>query len=59
MTKILDKLKAEGHDFSREALGALAPYRIEHINRFGDYTLNLDRTPEPLSYGFNMANEVN
>ncbi|MBC7530862.1 MAG: transposase [Oligoflexus sp.] len=58
MTKILDKLKTEGHDFSREALAALSPYRTEHINRFGDYTLNLERRPEPLSYGISMADAV-
>jgi TnpA family transposase len=50
MTKILDKLKIEGHEFSREALASLAPYRTEHINRFGDYTLNLERRPEPLAF---------
>ena len=49
MTKVLDQLKAEGHDFSPDALAALSPYRTEHINRFGDYTLNLDRHPEPLA----------
>lgn len=45
MTKVLDQLEDEGYEFSREALGALAPYRTEHINRFGDYTWNLDRVP--------------
>ena len=49
MTRVLDGLKVEGHEFSREALSMLSPYRTEHINRFGDYTLNLDRVPEPLS----------
>lgn len=50
MTKVLDRLKIEGHEFSREALASLAPYRTEHINRFGDYTLNLERRPEPLAF---------
>jgi TnpA family transposase len=49
MTKVLGELEAEGHTFSREAIGALSPYRREHINRFGDYTLNLERKPPPLS----------
>ena len=39
-------LTVEGHEFSREALAAMSPYRREHINRFADYTLNLDRTPQ-------------
>jgi len=59
MTKVLDQLEDEGHEFSREALGGLAPYRTEHINRFGDYTLNLDRVPEPLSgRSFGVAEEA-
>jgi TnpA family transposase len=49
MTKVLGELEAEGHTFSREAIGALSPYRREHINRFGDYTLNLERKPPPVS----------
>jgi TnpA family transposase len=49
MTKVLGELEAEGHTFSREAIGALSPYRTEHINRFGDYTLNLERKPPPLA----------
>lgn len=49
MTKVLGELEAEGHTFSREAIGALSPYRREHINRFGDYTLDLGRKPPPVS----------
>jgi hypothetical protein len=49
MTRVLGELEAEGHTFSREAIGALSPYRREHINRFGDYTLNLERKPPPVS----------
>jgi TnpA family transposase len=51
MTKVLGELEAEGHTFSREAIGALSPYRREHINRFGDYTLNLERIPAPVFEG--------
>jgi hypothetical protein len=28
----------------------MAPYRTEHINRFGDYTLDLDRKVPPMNY---------
>lgn len=49
MTKALSRLKTEGHKFSQEALAAISPYRTEHINRFGSYTLNLAKKPEPLS----------
>lgn len=55
MTKVLDQLENEGHEFSQQALGMLSPYRTEHINRFGDYTLNLDRLPTPLACGEHLA----
>jgi hypothetical protein len=28
---------------AKEALEMLSPYRTEHINRFGNYTLNLEK----------------
>jgi hypothetical protein len=28
-----------------DAIAAISPYLTEHINRFGDYTLNLGRKP--------------
>jgi TnpA family transposase len=55
MTKGLDQLESEGKEFSREALGMLSPYRTEHINRFGDYTLNLERQPKPLAFKTQLA----
>ncbi len=48
MTKALQQLEAHGHAVSDEVLAALSPYQTEHINRFGTYVLNFDRTPEPL-----------
>ena len=30
------------------SLAKLSPYQTEHINRFGNYSLNPNRTPEPL-----------
>jgi hypothetical protein len=30
---------------SEDAIAAISPYLTEHINRFGDYTLNLARKP--------------
>ena len=49
MTKGLGQLEDEGYEFTPAAIGALSPYRREHINRFGDYTLDLARAPQPLS----------
>lgn len=50
MTGILKEMQEEGYPINEEILGGLAPYRTEHINRFGDYTLNLDRKVPPMNY---------
>ena len=43
MTKVLHELAAEGQQFEDEVLAHLSPYLTEHINRFGNYTLNPER----------------
>jgi hypothetical protein len=40
---------------NREALATLSPYQTEHINRFGNYVLNPNRTPEPLEQHLQIA----
>ena len=48
MTSILHDLTELGIVVDREVLSRLSPYLTEHINRFGNYTLNLQRmTPAP------------
>ena len=37
-------------EYLKEILAGLAPYRTEHINRYGDYTLNLDQKVPPMNY---------
>jgi TnpA family transposase len=49
MSRVLRTLRQEGQPIDKELLAGLAPYRRSHINRFGDYTLDLDRVVEPLS----------
>lgn len=51
MTKALRHLEADGHAVSHEVLAALSPYRTEHVNRFGTYVLNFERTREPPAPG--------
>ena len=47
-TRILRQLAAEGEGFDDATLSQLSPYLTEHVNRFGKYTLNLDRdSPAP------------
>jgi hypothetical protein len=47
-TRVLRQLAEEGHEFDEATLSRLSPYLTEHVNRFGKYTLNLDRmNPAP------------
>ncbi len=48
MTAALRTIAADGHAVKREDIGALSPYWTSHIQRFGDYVLNLDELPDPL-----------
>lgn len=52
MTKALDAIRADGlgDAITDEALAGLSPYLTEHINRFGDYVLDLSKPPEPLPF---------
>ena len=46
LTRILYQAALEGRPLTM--LARLSPYLTEHVNRFGDYYLNLDRTtPAP------------
>jgi len=50
MTRILKSLQAKGDQLTEEILRGTAPYRREHINRFGEYPLDLNREVEPINY---------
>ena len=50
MTRILKSLQAKGYQLTEEILRGTAPYRREHINRFGEYPLDLNREVEPINY---------
>ena len=54
MTRVLQELVAEGYPVSEQTIRLLAPYRTEHINRFGSYTLNMDREVPPLEIKFEL-----
>lgn len=55
MSRILKGLQAKGHVLTEEILRGMAPYRREHINRFGEYPLDLDREAEPINYKIEFA----
>nr|WP_272939575.1 Tn3 family transposase [Cupriavidus necator] len=48
MTRKLKDLQEKGHPVDAEVLRVLSPYRREHINRLGDYLLDLQRRATPL-----------
>lgn len=50
MSRTLKDLQRQGHPVDEGVLKALSPYRTSHINRFGDYTLDLDRKIKPIDY---------
>ena len=54
MSRVLKQLQAEGVLINQEILAGLAPYRLEHINRFGDYVLDFRRKVESLDEGFRI-----
>ena len=54
MSKVLKQLQNEGVSVSQEILAGLAPYRLQHINRYGDYVLDFKRRAEPLGEDFRI-----
>lgn len=46
--RVLDALRAEGHEVREEDVTRLSPARFEHINPYGKYTF--DNPPRPGSY---------
>jgi TnpA family transposase len=47
LTHALSQLQDEGEDVPATVLARISPYLTEHINRFGDYVLNIARKPPP------------
>src|SRR5258708_7178689 len=50
MTRALHNLRADGVPIEADAVAALSPYIRSHISRFGQYNLDLSRTPAPVDY---------
>jgi hypothetical protein len=48
------QLQDEGEDVPEAALACVSPYLTEHINRFGDYVLNMNRKPPRPAYEFSF-----
>ena len=56
MTHVLNDLKREGFEITDELVAGLAPYRTSHINRLGDYLLNLSRKIAPMNFHSTFIN---
>ena len=50
MTRVLKTLENDGRILNEDVLSGLASYRRQHINRFGEYSLDLDRDINSLNY---------
>lgn len=50
MTQALDTFTEDGQELTKDILGGLSPYKTRHINRFGDYTLDMNREVRPLNF---------
>jgi TnpA family transposase len=54
LTRLVQTLEQRGESVPEDAIAAISPYLTEHINRFGDYTLNLARKPPQPDYGYTL-----
>lgn len=50
MSRVLKELQLQGVAIDAEVLRALSPYRKGHINRLGEYWLDLLKEPNPLDF---------
>jgi len=48
MTQALQRIQQAGHTIDLEVLATFNPYHTDQYNRFGNYALNPNRSPEPL-----------
>lgn len=55
MSRKLKELQEKGHPVDVDVLKVLSPYRREHINRLGDYLLDLQRRVPPLDPTIDFA----
>lgn len=55
LTRAVKELREEGEEVPEDLLARLNPYMTEHINRLGEYRLDLSRVPPEPDYDFNFA----
>lgn len=58
MTKLLQQLKQEGYAVNSKTLARISPYLTEHIQRFGEYVIDMDQDVEPISFELPIADSA-
>ncbi|MEO1669282.1 MAG: Tn3 family transposase [Cyanobacteria bacterium J06631_2] len=54
ISRILQEYIQAGNTIEKEIIGSLSPYLTKHINRFGSYSLDLNRKPPALDFDFSL-----
>jgi len=54
LTRLVQTLEQRGGSTPADAIAAISSYLTKHINRFGDYALNLARKPPQPGYGYTL-----
>jgi hypothetical protein len=57
LSRAIQKLVGAGHEITDDVLSRISPYMTEHINRFGNYTLTLDRDSQKPEYKITVFEE--
>lgn len=58
MTRVFNQLIDEGYEITADIIDAFAPYRTQHINRFGSYDSESQREVLPLHHSLNLVNRT-
>ena len=56
--RALQRLRADGVQVNPAVVTALSPYIRAHITRFGQYTLDLSRTPPQVDYALPILSAI-
>lgn len=57
MTRVLKQLMEDGTEITADIIAGLSPYRTAHINRFGDYILDMNRQALRPDYRIEVLNK--
>jgi hypothetical protein len=58
LTLAIQTLNASGYQVNRALLATLSPYITRHINRYGDYMVDLSRIPPPWEGAITLPIEI-